>query len=490
MNNSDHKILFIIPTFFFQENYHKDLFYSELPIKTLQVSAILKKRAKISTDFLDLRFEKELLPTYSQIKVDLVNFEEKLIKLLEHNFIEQVETIFLIMDSSYQFLQTVLIANILKKKFPAIRLIVAGQHPTAMSVDFSGKRSEFDMIIVGEPESAISELINFNYFSKTKKLNHPSVIHSSNMYDLNKLPFPDYSAYLTKYDFRDFFHFTIHASRGCPFHCSFCKIMRTRFRNFSFTHFIKRFEQLQKIVLNSNPSLPKISFLDQSYNSAILGTKILHHIIENKLNEIFNFTCQTRIEIIAKHKELLELFQKARMVPGFGLESANKQLLLEMKKTRNPTNYLKKLKEILEFYKSISEPYCRINTLAGFPGEDSNTFDDTIRFLKNSAFHENIQISPSLFINDPICSVYDNMAYYEQTYGTIFQKEWWMIQSDPLKNAVLPKPSKNYSKLQLIDDYKEKYLPLLTEFRLSPFKPLVHWKTYHNKWKNDLIKKN
>jgi len=481
MRKKNSNLFFIYPTFFFQDIHHRDLFYSELPLKALQVSSLLKKLGKISIDFLDLRYEKELSSLFSKNKINFLKFKNRLIKVLEYNSVEKFENIVFFLDSSYQFFQTKLISKIFKEEFPKARIIVCGQHPTAMSSDFIYKRSNFDIVIVGEPENVMLDLVKCNYLSKAKKNRPAQIIKSSNNFDLNLLPFPDYNTYLNKYSYKNKFTFTIQASIGCPFNCSFCKIMRTELRNFSFSKFIERLEKLLKIVLKFNYELPKIGFLDQSFNSAILSNKILKYIIENSLQENFKFTCQTRIEIVFKHKEILNLFKKARMIAGFGFESANKDLLLEMKKTRNPSNYLIKMKEILEFYKTINEPYCRINTLAGFPGENAQSFQETINFLKKYAFHENIQISPSLFVNDPITPVYNNMSYFEEKYGTKFEKNWWKIPSDPLLNSILPKPSKNYNKKQLIKDYKDQYIHLLTKFKLSPFEPLINWKNYFNK---------
>ncbi len=486
MRNKKSNLLIIYPTFFFQDVYHKDLFYSELPLKSLQISALLKKKENISIDFLDLRFEEELSPLFSKNEIDFLKFKEKVIKVLEHNSIEKFENVSFFLDSSYQYLQTNYISEIFKEEFPKAKIIVGGQHPTAIASDFTNKGSNFNIVIVGEPESVMLDLIKSNYLNKAKNSKQPQIIESRNDFDLNLLPFPDYLSYLNKYNYKNKFNFTIHLSRGCPFNCSFCKIMRTNFRNFSFIQFIKRFEKLQRIVLKYNNKLPKIGFLDQSFNSAILSNKILKYIIKNNLQEIFKFTCQTRIEIVYNHKEILYFFKKAGMVAGFGFESANENLLIEMNKTRNPGNYFKKMKKILEFYKTITEPYCRINTLAGFPGENAQSFQDTINFLETYGFHENIQISPSLFINDPITPVYNNMSYFEEKYGTKFKKEWWNIQSDPLKNSVLPKPSKNYTKAQLIKDYKDQYIHLLTKFKLSPFEPLINWKNYFNKWEKAL----
>jgi hypothetical protein len=124
MRKKKFNLFFIYPTFFFQDIHHRDLFYSEFPLKALQVSALLKKHGKISIDFLDMRYEKEINPLFSKDKIDFLRFKEKLIKVFECNSIEKFENIAFFLDSSYQYLQTKLISKIFKEEFPKAKIIV------------------------------------------------------------------------------------------------------------------------------------------------------------------------------------------------------------------------------------------------------------------------------------------------------------------------------------------------------------------------------
>ena len=113
------------------------------------------------------------------------------------------------------------------------------------------------------------------------------------------------------------------------------------------------------------------------------------------------------------------------MIVGYGFETANKLLLKEMHKTENPSGYIKMMLTILNEYKNNEGSYCRLNLIAGFPGETEGSFNETIEFVKTHGIHRNIQISPSLFSNYPNVFVYKNMEYYEEKYGTKFIKKWW-----------------------------------------------------------------
>ncbi len=487
MKNHTSNILFINPSLFFQQNYHKDLFNGDFPLKSLQLSSILKKNTNISTQFLDLRFEEDISDFFSKPDLNRYQFEKQFIKLLEQEAVQEFDNIGIFLMSSFQYLQTTIVSRIIKKHFPKINIMIAGHLPTAIVEDFIQKPLNFDIILVGEPEGIISELLESINLTRLQNRKKPLVINSNNSFILDQLPFPDYETYLRKYEDKNQFNFTIEASRGCPFSCRFCKIPKTKFRNTNFINFEKRFTALQDLILNHN-IYPKISFQDQSFNSALLSKKILNYIIDNKIHETFKFSCQTRLEIVSNHKELLTLLKRAQMVVGYGFETANKDMLLEMNKTRNPSAYIRRMERVLKSYRNIGDPYCRINLIVGFPGENKLTFQDTIRFLEKNAFSHNIQINPTLYLNDPFTYVYNHMNYYSRKYGSVFLKEWWKQKSDPIKNAIPLKPSRNYSLTQLLSDYIEKYSILLRKFRLGSFESLVNWKRYFKLWLENLKK--
>ncbi|MHA1490710.1 MAG: B12-binding domain-containing radical SAM protein [Promethearchaeota archaeon] len=484
------RLLSIIPSFFFIDEYHKDLYYHKIPYNTLQLTSFLRKELHIESDFLDLRFEEELEAVLSSNKFKKEMFQKKLLKVLEEKSLQNFQNVIIILNSSYEYLQTKMIAETIKKEFSKLNIIVGGHHPTVIPKDFLYQNSPFDYIIEGELELSVLKLFELKTLKKSNNANLPHIINLGKLVDLNILPFPDYKVYLKKYSFKNYFNFEICMSKGCPFNCNFCRIMKFKeksnskkniIRNYSFPKFLNNFRKLQKVVQEYWTKEPKVGFSDQIFNIAQISKKILNHIINNHLQETFKFACQTRIEFIDHFSDIIDLIRKSKMIVGYGFETANKKLLIEMNKTKDPSNYIKKMENIIKIYKKFKDPYFRINIIAGFPGEDQNSFQDTIDFLNLNADCEYIQINPTLFINDPITNVYNNMDYYQKEYGTEFSREWWKIPSDPLLNSILPKPSNHYSKKQLIGDYKTNYIKLLTKFKYNQFKANINWKVYFNK---------
>ena len=485
MSSRQSSILFLIPSYFYIEEYQKSLFFNDIPLGTLQLSALLKRRADVKTDIIDLRVEsekhRELTPTEPRKET----FTSGLLKILEERDIQEFNYVGINCYTSFQYLQTKLIAEIIKEHFPHIKLIIGGYHVSGVPEDFLYKRSPFDIIITGEAEPSLLSLFNSTKNGKSGERKFPLILNSNQIFDVNQLPFPDYELYLQRYPFKDKFRFEFFISRGCPYQCAFCA-QNYRFRSYNFTNFLDHFKRLMHLVDKFNPSFQKIGFADQSFNWVEISEKVLDYLIEHKLYEMYHFSCQSRVETVAANCSLIDKYQKANMVVGYGFETANNLLLREMHKTETPHKYKEGMVKILENYKAEGEAYCRVNVLCGFPGENSATFNETITFLERYALHENIQISPTLFANYPNVFVYGNMKYYEERFGTKFTDYWWKETSNPFKKSIPEKPSKDYEKKELINDYRTAYTKILKNFKRNTFGDLVSWKRFYNKWYEEL----
>ncbi|MHA1803464.1 MAG: B12-binding domain-containing radical SAM protein [Promethearchaeota archaeon] len=480
-------ILFLIPGFFYIEEYQRKLYHNDIPLGTLQISSYLKQRGPFKTDIIDLRVESEKEEKLSGNDISPQEFERTFLRIMENNNVQEQDVIGVNCYTSFQYLQTGLIGEIIKKHFPNVIMVVGGYHPSAVPEDFANENSPFDHVIQGEAELPMERILNrlLNKDLSLPREKNTTIITSRELIDVNTLPFPDLELYLTRYPYKNKFKFDLFYSRGCPFQCAFCA-ENYEFRSYFFKKFKEYFQNLHGIVEEYNPKLLKIAFSDQSFDKIAIRDKILDYILQNELQDRFFFSCQCRVETIGKNLSLLKKFRKCNMIIGFGFESAHEALLKEMHKTEHPREYIRMMEKILKEYKDESGIHCRLNLLCGFPGENRDTFKKTLNFVEQHALHENIQLSPTLFSNYPNVHVYQNMAYYEQKFGTKFIREWWKIKSNPLKNSVPEKPSKNYSKKELISNYKDSYAPLLTLFPKLPKWSLIIWKKFYDKWLREL----
>ncbi len=491
MTENKSNLLFIIPGFFYIENYQKLLYYNDIPYGTIQLSALLKERENVSTQIIDLRVEEEKNNQFSIDKIRKCHFEKVFLKILEDKNIQEFNAVGINCYTSAQYHQTMLIGKILRKNFPKLTILVGGYHPTAVPEDFLGRASKFDYVIKGEADKLLIDLFHANKLNKRRKRNKAELLISNTFIDINKLPIPDFEMYLDSYPDKNNFKFDFFISRGCPYNCKFCAT-NYPFRTLTFENFKIQFKSLCELIQNYYENEPKLAFGDQSFNCVKIKEKVLDYIIKNKCNETFRFSCQSRIETIDIN--LINKFIRSRMVVGFGLETTSKRMLIAMNKTNAPDQYLNKAKEIVETYKnSNNETYCRLNTLSGYSGETKESFMDTINFINENALHPNIQISPTLFSNYPNVYVYQNMKEFKLKYGTKFIKKWWKKKGNPLKKSVPTAPSRDYSLKDHLFDYKEQYKEILKSFRLSTvelnlFKTISikMWYDFYNKWYNEL----
>jgi radical SAM superfamily enzyme YgiQ (UPF0313 family) len=193
--------------------------------------------------------------------------------------VHEYQNIAIICKWTNSFLQTKIIAKILRKTYPEINIIVGGDHSEQMPSDFLYKSSPFDYVISNNTEATLldlfkSEILMKNKSSKTVK------IGSDICLDINSLPFPDYELYLTQYPDSNIAKFPIFMSKGCPFHCAFCPTVH-QITNLNFSKFIENFENLMMLLEKFKKSSPKIMFLDRVFIGA-LKAKSYDHIAFSK----------------------------------------------------------------------------------------------------------------------------------------------------------------------------------------------------------------
>lgn len=128
-------------------------------------------------------------------------------------------------------------ASFLKNKFPKIKIILGGPHPTFFPEII--KESSVDIICRGEAELALLELleridkdrdytdIENLWIKKDGKIFANDV--RPLLENLDSLPFPDRDLYIKRYPFLNKSQKVFMAGRGCPFSCSFC--FNARFRD-------------------------------------------------------------------------------------------------------------------------------------------------------------------------------------------------------------------------------------------------------------------
>jgi anaerobic magnesium-protoporphyrin IX monomethyl ester cyclase len=276
------------------------------------------------------------------------------------------------------------------KAVSSAKVVIGGVHASAIPEFIIDKYSDcIDFVIVGEGEKTMLDLVS-SYEQGTllehvnglvyMKDNH--VIRTGKrafMEDLDSLPFP--ARELIPQDlFTPNMHnaryrncMTILTSRGCPFNCSFCAariVSGRKYRMHSSEYVLAEMEMLKK-----DYSARQLIITDDTFtiNHDRLE-KICRGMIDRKLN--LAWFCFSQVTTV--NKEILELMKAAGCYSiGFGIESADEEILKKMGKPITP----EKAKETVRTANKLGLKTQAFYIL-GSPGETSAQMEKTIEFSR------------------------------------------------------------------------------------------------------------
>jgi len=254
--------------------------------------------------------------------------------------------------NTYEVLRTLEIA---KKVNPEITTIVGGQHFTAMAHESLEAYPEIDIIIRGEGERTLTEVVRakendkplstvqgISYRHDTKIAHNPPMPLIRN---LNELPLPGY--HLVEENMKRY-HFTMMAgaktgyalvegSRGCSHRCTFCS-QWTHWGGVCRTKTAKRVAEEMEYCYRKYGS----KFLWLTDDNLGLGRRtkeLCNEIVKRGIADEIMWFAQVRCDDIVNHKEVLPLLRRAGSLWILtGLESPDPKTLESYNKKINPYN--------------------------------------------------------------------------------------------------------------------------------------------------------
>ncbi|HHV7361551.1 TPA: B12-binding domain-containing radical SAM protein [Morganella morganii] len=174
---------------------------------------------------------------------------------------------------------------------------------------------------------------------------------------------------------RELFQPSIEVSRGCGKSCFFCQE-----RNVPLTKLKepdKIVSEYKSILLNDSLNKMNLYFECSNFKP---NTKWINELIKKREdnNVYFNWRTESRVDSI--NIEMIPLLAKAGLtVIDLGLESASKQQLQRMDKTKNPDSYLKKASLLLKECKK-NNIKTKVNIML-YAGETMDTVNETMKWL-------------------------------------------------------------------------------------------------------------
>lgn len=323
---------------------------------------------------------------------------------------------------SYTFPASLKIARITKDAVPNSVIVLGGPHATFMSVEILAINPEVDLVVIGEGEYTMLELIKtltesgslkrirgIAFKAKKKVIKTPPRPLIKN---LMSLPFPArHLVNMDKYHTLESFTPLI-SSRGCPFGCVFCASRAMWGARVRFRYPKNVVDEIEHIMQKYR--FKTVNFADDvfTFNKPQV-IKICEEIIERPLD--VEWGCSTRPDLLTK--ELMKKMRRAGCKSIFlGAESASQRILNILNKGFE----LKEIEKVVKWSKEIGIDIC-LSFMIGCPGEDIKSAFKTLRFAKYLKEKGAKTACFSLFKVYPGALINKKLKEYEITW---IDKDW------------------------------------------------------------------
>jgi len=269
-----------------------------------------------------------------------------------------------------------------KKLFPGALTVMGGPHVTFDYENALKQHPEIDLIVVGEGEQTIMELVpvirdrkSWPFIKSIAYRDHDRVIATPKrdfIRDIDSLPFPSRHLLPMGRYLALGFPISIITSRGCPHKCIFCqghRMVGNRVRNRDPKLVVDEIEMLLPYGFN------RINFSDDSFTSNVNRVRrFCDEIKKRGLN--FTWTVFARADSV--DKDILTLMRENGCdTVFFGVESGNQEMLNRIKKRVT----LERIRKAVADSKAVGMTVFA-SFIAGLPGESFDTLMDSHRFAK------------------------------------------------------------------------------------------------------------
>ena len=502
------KILYIHP-FAFWANSH-------LLLNFLRISNYLNSKKQIlkctlEERYLDLRHEN--LPNFNPNMINQyrIALNQLLLKIFnEFNF----NLVAISCYTSFNYLNTIEVAFLIKKKFPNCIIIVGGVHPTIVPEDFqignlpeifydeySKNETPFDFLIREEGEIPFFNLIRNicnGTIKKRMNKNEPCIILKSEMIkDLNDLSLINLDLY-RRYD-KYINKLYIDFSRGCIYRCSYCGTSGTTlcYKKVRIKSIKQCINELKLIKNLSWLTINQIHITDMCFipkrSKKEFFFEELRDLIRKEGKFPFKIIIYDRIEFCSLKD--LQNYKELNIIPHFGFDFSSESMLYKMEKFhgKDKTTIYKSIKNYLDKARELIIESNRIDSkivfyyMIGTPGENYFTLKQGKHFFLEKRYDShslvekyNINLDFSKYMAFIGSDLYNKA---EEKFGAkIYYKNWWKIfdENQPYY-GLLVKPSKNLSLIKCLDisyDYIKEILKhqLNRRNKFYSFQLIIFWK--------------
>ncbi len=304
------------------------------------------------------------------------------------------------------------IADAIKRRYPDKRVIMGGNHPSAMPEE---ALQHADQVVVGEGEAVVRDV--FEGLVPERIVQGPRV----NIDDVPMLDFTLMEGYRFRGGKIDMETAPIMASRGCPHDCIFCSVTQMFGRDYR----IRSADLvMEEVLLRYREGFRSAFFYDDNFAAIPEKTKtFLEKLIRADLD--FEWSSQFSIHA-AKDREMLRMLKRAGCTTLLiGVESINPAALKDYKKSQTVQLIRDSIETILSEGLQVHSMF-----VLGADSDDESTIDQTIRFSRES---KSATAQFSILFPIPGTKLYqkmreqnrifvDNWDYYDGSHSVLIPK--------------------------------------------------------------------
>lgn len=366
--------------------------YLTFPLGIMNIAAWCREKlVDYNIEILDVMIELHKRKNKQLESISVENF----IKLLLTTIKETPDYIGISFSSSNGHSTNILLANLLKEKWPNAQIIIGGVHATVFSHRLITEKS-IDFIVKGVGDIIFPRLLQ--YLSENKDTSSiPGCISSIDELDsvsthmekldfIPELPYDlidmeylvvnDEMASISEKDCRTG---TIMMSRGCPFPCTYCAASQIHGKKVSFRPIDAILDEIELLIRRFN--INQVCILDDLFGA---DKKIFYQFFEEieKRNIDIKVLIPGGLSLNVFDTDMIDvLITKGMTSIAFPLESGSEHV---QKKVIKKRVNLKKAKYLIEYTKN-KNIFTSVNIVIGSPGETVEMMMETYKYIKELA---------------------------------------------------------------------------------------------------------
>ena len=381
--------------------------------------------------------------------------------------------------------------DLIKNKFPNKKIIIGGEHVSAMP-EFCLATSKADYIVMGEGEETIVELISDNLIEENKlkkirglgyRLENEIFINPRRQRrtDLDEIALPDWQSFeVKKYHqnrfvggmYSESITVPILATRGCPYQCTYCSAPNMWLPRWIPRDPIKVVDEIEyyKKIFNAKnfPFQDLTAIIKKEWIKAFC-----EEIIKRNLNITWQLPTGTRSEAI--DDEISNLLKKSGMTSmAYAPESGSEETRKFIKKKMKTENLFKSINSAAKAGLNIA-----VFIVIGFPHDNKKNLRENINFIKRLASQGVTDMSVGYYMALPGTQLFNSL--FDSGKITL-DKKYFSHILDSLAIVPSQKYCFNLSKLKLLyykiyflfTFYKEKNNSSIKSSIFKKFKFLIN----------------